>query len=311
MLAAPLATTPAQAAPPAQMLTECGQDITTVSNEAYLDGDLTCTTGFHILPGTGSDDDPVGRTVNIDLRGHALIGNGTETAISGGPYSHTVNVRDGRIENWASGITLTGSASVTNVQLLNNTSQAMGCAEGSCKATNSVIKNNAVGVWTTDSRTDITNTDVADNGVGVEVEGQFGEGFYSGSTFTRNEIGVRHRGFQIALDARNNVFTSNGIAILKLDEYGAATISGNTFTSNGDGIYLTMLGPDEGSATVSNNIALRNQRYGIYAPGATDGGGNRAFRNGQPCVGVVCATPRSQTRTASGRSSRPTPRWNR
>ena len=43
--------------------------------------------------------------------------------------------------------------------------------------------------------------------------------------------------------------------------------------------------------TLTRNTAIFNRGYGIYAPGATDGGGNRAFGNGkQPqCTGVVCA----------------------
>lgn len=298
MLATSLIVAPAHAAPGGQVLTRCGQEITTASSEVYLDRDLNCAAGFPILPGTGTDDDPAGRTVNIDLRGHRLRGAGTGTAISAVDYFNTVNVRNGRIENWSIGINVTGSASVTNVQLSNNTGHALGCGDGGCTATNSVIKNNAIGVWAYDSTVRITNTAITGNQVGIEVQGEFSEGYYSGSTFTSNEVAVRHNGFSHVLDARNNVFTRNGVGIIKMDGYGRATIARNAFTANGDGIYLTMLGPDAASATVARNTALRNKRYGIYAPGATDGGGNRAARNGQPCVGVVCSSPKSLARNS-------------
>ena len=291
----------AHAAPAAQTLTSCGQDITTVSNEVYLDRDLDCSSGFRVLPGTGEGDDPLGRIVNIDLGGHRLLGNSTETAISGGPYFHTLNVRNGIIENWASAITLTGSASVTNVQLLNNTAHALGCGDGGCTATSSVIKNNVIGVFASDSSVVITNTAVTGNRVGIEVGGQFSEGNYSDNTFTGNEVAVRHLGFFHTVDARRNVFTGNGVGIAKMDDYGPAIITGNTFVANGDGLSLTTLGPDAASATVARNLAVRNKRYGIYAPGATNGGGNKAAGNGQPCVGVVCSTPKRLPRTVGGR----------
>ena len=68
------------------------------------------------------------------------------------------------------------------------------------------------------------------------------------------------------------------------------TLIGNTFTRNRDGIFLH--GGDEriGTHNVGDNNAYRNSRYGIWAPWATDLGGNRARQNGRPCVGVVCST---------------------
>ena len=53
---------------------------------------------------------------------------------------------------------------------------------------------------------------------------------------------------------------------------------------------MTVRGP-EGSANIARNLALKNKRYGIYVPGATDGGGNKAAGNGKPCVGVTCSKP--------------------
>lgn len=63
-------------------------------------------------------------------------------------------------------------------------------------------------------------------------------------------------------------------------------MEGNTFRRNGDAVYL--LHP----ASLKDTVAIANTGYGIYAPLATDLGGNVAYRNGiEPqCTGVVCAT---------------------
>ena len=94
-----------------------------------------------------------------------------------------------------------------------------------------------------------------------------------------------------SLGADHNAFTRNGVAISRQEDgvdYWQARISENAFIANGDGIYLPVRGPDA-SAHIARNIAVKNKLYGIYAPGATDGGGNRAVGNGRPCVGVACS----------------------
>lgn len=257
------------------------------SNEVYLDRNLTCSTGFPILERSRPDDDPVfGRTINIDLRGHRLRGNGTGTAFAGYEYRYTLNVRDGRMENWASAI-VAGRATVTNVQLVGNTAHALGCDD--CEATNSVIKNNDIGVFAGDAGSArITNTAITGNRVGVLANGSFTVGDYSDNNFTDNEVAVLHAGFSHRVDAHNNVFTRNGVGISIEDAYGHSNITDNTFTANRDGIYLAYLEADSATAYIARNHAVKNKRYGIYAPGAVDGGGNKATKNGEPCVGVVC-----------------------
>jgi len=64
-----------------------------------------------------------------------------------------------------------------------------------------------------------------------------------------------------------------------------AVLKRNRFLRNRDGIYVT-----DGGVSLGSNRAIANKRYGIYAPGVVDLGGNRARRNGHSpqCVGVVC-----------------------
>ena len=90
-----------------------------------------------------------------------------------------------------------------------------------------------------------------------------------------------------------NTFRDNGVGITASAPSGGiwdgpAQIVGNTLTRNGDGIVT-----EEGAAvSLGDNRAVRNSGWGIYAPGATDLGGNVAKGNGlEPqCTGVVCPT---------------------
>ena len=61
-------------------------------------------------------------------------------------------------------------------------------------------------------------------------------------------------------------------------------LKGNRFSKNGDAVYITV------AAAIGSNVVVRNRGYGIYAPSATDLGGNIAVGNGisPQCVGVVC-----------------------
>lgn len=89
-----------------------------------------------------------------------------------------------------------------------------------------------------------------------------GQGFVvNSSTFTRNRTGVR-------LDGPGNVYSS-------------------TFRRNSrDGLYAAA-----GSVLLQDDLAVHNHRYGLYAPGSLDQGGNRAHDNGKAdCVGVACTS---------------------
>ena len=57
-----------------------------------------------------------------------------------------------------------------------------------------------------------------------------------------------------------------------------------------DGITLVTSRASARLVTITGNVAVRNADLGIEAPGAVDGGGNRAAANGdrRNCLGVVC-----------------------
>ena len=71
------------------------------------------------------------------------------------------------------------------------------------------------------------------------------------------------------------------------DQSDLNTVEGNTANGNGDdGIDV-----QNANTTLTSNTANDNVDFGIEAvPGVIDGGGNRAFGNGNPlqCLNVVC-----------------------
>jgi parallel beta-helix repeat protein len=85
---------------------------------------------------------------------------------------------------------------------------------------------------------------------------------------------------------KNDVVSTRGHGIqVSADATGSSLEKNNVSTSGLNGIHV-----EAPSTTITKNTAVRNTNLGIYAPGAVDGGGNKASGNGNPaqCVGVVC-----------------------
>jgi hypothetical protein len=107
--------------------------------------------------------------------------------------------------------------------------------------------------------------------------------------FTRNRFIRNGDVIVAALGAhlRDNIFISNKIGVRAIDPEifdPRMTLERNVFIKNTDAVYITM------PSQLKNNVAVRNSGYGIYAPDATDLGGNIAFGNGisPQCTGVTC-----------------------
>lgn len=113
------------------------------------------------------------------------------------------------------------------------------------------------------------------------------------SWLTGNGVGLRVR--TKSADVQGSTWWGNGSGLMleALPDYGplelTGSVRGNRFVRNrGDG--LRVVAPN--SLTVSRNAALENTGWGLYAPGAIDGGGNIARGNGAgDCAGLVCGTP--------------------
>ncbi|GIG22287.1 hypothetical protein Cch01nite_30110 [Cellulomonas chitinilytica] len=136
------------------------------------------------------------------------------------------------------------------------------------------------GITMTDSR--LSGSDVAFDGRGASSE-------ISGSTFVGNATAVIVGPFGGTITS--STFRGNQTTVVldagEWDEP-SAVVRDNTFRLNGDGLRLENAGA---SVSIGGNDARANTGWGIYAPGATDLGGNTARRNGNApqCVGVVCS----------------------
>ena len=85
---------------------------------------------------------------------------------------------------------------------------------------------------------------------------------------------------------KNHVVSTTGHGIrVNADASGSSLEKNFVRTSALDGIHV-----EAASTTITKNTAVRNTNLGIFAPGALDGGGNKARGNGNParCIGVVC-----------------------
>lgn len=287
------AVTPAGAAEAPQRIISCGQVIT--EDSAYLARDLSCTAGF-VIPRFSDRSNKV----TIDLRGHRLSGRGTGTAFTVGgdpPFFDSLIVRNGRVDHWGKAFeAVFSNLTVTKVQIDRN-NLGIYCGGGNCAVRDSLIKNNVVGTTANNSYYFFARNVFLGNGIGSRASGPAVAGAtYTYNVFTNNRVGVRvapHGSVQLT----RNAFTRNGIGVQGVPgspasgEGWSVSLTENVFIRNRDGLYLITSFERDETASLKRNLALRNTRYGFYAPGATDAGGNRAARNGKPCVGVVCARP--------------------
>jgi hypothetical protein len=284
------AALPAEAAQRPQSITTCGQAITKAS--AYLARDLTCTQGFNISSAASPED------ISIDLRGHRLQGPGSGTAVSVGgevPYVASLELKNGRLDHWGTAVSSTfASTTLTNVTLDHN-ALALHCAAGNCTVSNSRIENNTVGTTSIEAGLVFNDNVFRGNGTASEASslGEFSGATYTDNSFEANTVGVSIAP-NIQVNLIGNRFTQNVVGVKGTDPDGAgvffAGLTNNWFEKNRDGINFA-LNENSGDAVLKGNVAVKNTRYGIYAPGAVDAGGNAASRNGRPCVGVVCDRP--------------------
>ena len=283
---------PAVAAPPSgQRITHCGQALS--NGAAYLAHDLTCSTGFGF---TSTDD--VAASVSIDLRGHRFRGQGSGVAfeVEGNAAEYAgLSVVNGRVDHWGTAFQgFFGGVSLTRVQVDHN-ELGLWCGKAECSIGDSLLGQNTVGASAGDATLTVTDTRFTGNDTGMVVAccGS-GDVTATDSVFRGNRLGVRLSDHGYG-EFRGNLFVSNRVGVVGAAADGGAadfdvTLVGNTFTRNRDGIFLH--GGDEriGTHNVGDNTADKNSRYGIWAPWATDLGGNRAWGNGRPCVGVVCSS---------------------
>jgi len=280
----------------------CGDVLTA---DTTLTADLSCGGDGLIVAAPG---------VTLDLGGHTLTGPGrrrfpaTETAVS---VSATgVTVRNGTIQDFVSGVSSSGPR--THVSGLSVVRTQVGVTLGSDgnHIRGNLVANTGTGVRLDGDDNLIDGNALRRTGLGVIVArgsnnrvagnsivgdgnpdyGIFLTSLSSGTEVSGNSVsgqpgrtGIHATGFDSRVTG-NQVFGNlDGISV----RWG--TVTGNMVFSNlEDGIDLEL----SASVVVSGNTAFGNRHLGIRGgSGAVDGGGNRAFRNGDPrqCTGVVCS----------------------
>lgn len=171
---------------------------------------------------------------------------------------------------------------------------------------NAVTRNPNRGIAVSANTNAVLSNVVGDAGIflnfsnGSRVEGNFSYGVdragiglqnssnnaIRGNTTTRNSEGIGiHEGSQDNVIQRNWSSGNSDFGIqVDLGSTGNSILNNVANANGAEGIHV-----DQPLTTVTGNTANRNGGFGIYAPGAVDGGGNTAHDNGLgDCVGVSC-----------------------
>jgi parallel beta-helix repeat protein len=131
----------------------------------------------------------------------------------------------------------------------------------------------------------ISHNTLLENGKGILLSDSFGRTLVTKNIVSRSlDSGIDSIELQNTRIEKNDV-TGNGANGITIDDHNNVLV-GNVASDNArDGIEV----PNEN--TVTRNTANRNGDLGIRAqPGTIDGGGNKAFGNGDPlqCLNVAC-----------------------
>ena len=274
---------------------QCGDVIT---GNVKLDSDLTCPAqglivgangvkidlGGQTLSGPGGSlgDDPF-EGVRADGRSDLLVRNGTirgfTTSVLLTATSSSV-VRGIAFRDGLDGIVVQGGRNVVS----RNTGNA-GFTGIRAEGDSPVVERNSIAAefaitvegdnpWVTRNRADCSIR-------GIEVRN------YRAAVISRNVVdrpcitGFFLFGRDGVIERNTALFADVGLRI----QDPSGEVRRNVANQNFDGIVIETPG-----TTVTRNTANLNQNWGIFAPGAIDGGGNRASGNGVPeqCFGVRC-----------------------
>ena len=263
----------------------CGDVLTA---DTILTEDLACGPTSDALV-IGADD------VTLNLAGHTISGPGAyATAFAGVRVAQQsgVTIEKGTITGFQTGVVLDESTGSLVTQLtVHDNDQGINLAGGSGHV---VEKNNVYGNGRDAIRLGLSSDNlVSKNTVTDNVFGIGVADFSSNNVVDKNHLSG-NRDFAVALfsGASNNLVEKNDVLgttghglQVSADASGSSLKENVVSTSGLDGIHV-----EAPSTTVTKNTAVRNANLGIFAPGAVDGGGNKASGNGNPaqCVGVVC-----------------------
>ncbi|MBO9554684.1 right-handed parallel beta-helix repeat-containing protein [Cellulomonas sp.] len=181
------------------------------------------------------------------------------------------------------------SATVTSTRWLRN-DRALIAVEANADIARSTFRDNPQAVYSTGAVAGIRLTDSRLSGSDVAFDGRGAEARISSSTFVGNTTAVVVGPFGATVSS--STFRDNGTTVTldpdALWSEPSVVVQGNVFRHNADGLRLEGVGA---FVSIGGNTARYNTGWGIYAPGATDLGGDTASHNGNEpqCVGVACS----------------------
>lgn len=160
----------------------------------YLENNLYCpiSVGMRVeFPQPEGGPVPV---VTVDLRGHTLWGPGTSSSIGLTAFTYpdgpsTLQVTNGRIENWGIGVGGDNDSTVTHVKLVNN-EHGYVCG-GYCLADTVYVRSSTVGLYVdAESSPVVKHSTFSHNKTGIAVIGSPVVAHIERNTFTRNRTGI-------------------------------------------------------------------------------------------------------------------------
>ncbi|GAA4347365.1 right-handed parallel beta-helix repeat-containing protein [Angustibacter luteus] len=191
-------------------------------------------------------------------------------------------------DNGAGVRVITGSLRVSH-STVTRSQTAFSCDESFCSLRYNTLRGNVVGVTAAVFGADLTGNTVTGSDVAFVTFGAFGGSTLTGNHLVRNRIGVSVGEFS-TVTLRKNVIERNTTGYTAdaddpSTDHRSALLDRNLFLRNGDGLVTS-----NDRTSLRKNVAIDNTHRGIYAPHATDLGGNIAFGNGTSpqCVGVAC-----------------------
>lgn len=215
-----------------------------------------------------------------------------------GGYGVSVTVRRSTFRGNGQGVDVNAGWIDVSQSTFSKNDVAISCTESSCRVTSSKIADGRYGVFAAMATVTLrgnqfSGNDIAYNGNGATsfLPDQPYADLVSGNHFTDNDVAFSLSD-STSVAVRNNVFRGNREAFTgesaDTQEY-SVLLDHNLFVRNTDGVNLPA--PATPGAKLKANRAFNNTGWGIYAPSATDLGGNLAHGNGnQPqCVGVTCS----------------------
>lgn len=219
---------------------------------------------------------------DYDIKNSRFVGNRSGI---GGVFTGKITVTASSFQGNDTGARMdTATLSVTKSRFDHN-GTGVSCEEAACTLKTSTFTHNGTAISTRTFGVIAIENVISNNAVGLDAFVALGHNL-SYNAFTNNKTGVNFTTSGGTLTW--NAFSGNDVGFTSSGDEEpdfSATLDHNIFVRNGDGIHV-----EDGGNSLKANTAGRNTGWGIYAPGSTDLGGNRAFGNGNSpqCVGVTC-----------------------